>query len=56
MLVNALLVPEGTSDSKATKTECEWKLNDHTTPTTDSLGLNQFQYIRNINTTVWFLT
>ena len=31
-------VLEGTSDSKAEKTKCERKLNDPTTPTTDSLG------------------
>ena len=31
-------VPEGTNDSKAEQTECERKLNDPTTPTTDSLG------------------
>ena len=36
-------VPEGTSDSKAEKTECEQKLNDPTKPTTDSLGYNQFR-------------
>ena len=40
---NALFVPEGTSDSEAEKTECERKLNDPTTPTTDSLGKNQFR-------------
>ena len=36
-------VLEGTSDSKAEKTKCERKLNDPTTPTTDSLGKNQFR-------------
>ena len=28
-------VPEGTNDSKAKKSECELKLNDPKTPTTD---------------------
>ena len=31
-------VLEGASDSKAEKTKCKTKLNDPTTPTTDSLG------------------
>ena len=32
------VVQEGMSDSKAEKNECERKLNDPTTPTSDSLG------------------
>ena len=32
------VVLEGMSDSKAEKNECERKLNDPTTPTSDSLG------------------
>ena len=33
-----LEVPEGTSNSKAEKIECERKVSNHTTLTTDSLG------------------
>ena len=36
--LQSLEVLEGMNDSKAEKNECERKLNDPTTPTSDSLG------------------